>query len=189
MDQGAERIVTTCLKSPELYQWLLRFGWTILNIGKTKGTTAVFDKYAGDTEYWKDKKIEEVPACAKGLLYKGTYIDDKIKILQAGKIKFQFLEYLAGNPGIDRHELEILGYYTYRTLEDGVMASSSTITLAAVKGIDFEDKGTEQPGAMGVEMEEGPRAEEVEKENVDVAEEEAETEAEKIEGPRNAIDA
>lgn len=55
--KGAKSMVTTCLKSPELYQWLLRFGGTILNIGKTKGATAMFEKYTEDIEYWKNKKI------------------------------------------------------------------------------------------------------------------------------------
>lgn len=32
---GAEKMIGTCLKSPELYQWLLRFRGTILNIEKT----------------------------------------------------------------------------------------------------------------------------------------------------------
>lgn len=183
LEQGAEKMVTTCLKSPELYQWLLRFGGTILNIGKTQGASAVFHKYAEDTEYWKDKKIEDVPGCARGLLYKGTYIDDKIKMLQAGRIKFQFLEYLAANPGVDRHELENLGYYAYRTLADGAMASSSTVTPAAAEGIDFEDKDAEQPVAMGAEVKEGPGVEEAEKGTADVAEEETgiAPEAEKIE--------
>lgn len=94
-------MVTTYLKSLEIYQLLLRFGGTILNIRKTKGATTVFEKYEEDTEYWKNKKIEEVPGCARGLLYKRTYKNDKIKMLQAGRIKFQFLEYLATNPGID----------------------------------------------------------------------------------------
>lgn len=91
VEKGAKGMVITYLKSPELYQWLLRFGRTILNIGKIKGATAVFEKYAKDTEYWKNKKMKEVPGCARGLLYKGTYIDDKIKIHQAERIKFRFL--------------------------------------------------------------------------------------------------
>lgn len=74
-------MVATCLKSPELYEWLLRFGATILNIGKTLGAIAVFSKYAEDVEYWKGKNVEDVPGCSKGLMYKGTYIDDKIKML------------------------------------------------------------------------------------------------------------
>lgn len=81
VEKRAESMVTTCLKSPELYQWLLRFGRIILNIGKTKGATAVFEKYAEGTEYWKNKKIEKMPGCSRGLPYKGTYIDDKIKML------------------------------------------------------------------------------------------------------------
>lgn len=81
-----------------------------------------------------------MPGCSRGLLYKGTYIDDKIKLLQTGKIKFQFLEYLPVNLGVDRHELENLGYYAYRTLADGAMESSSIVTPAAIEGIDFEDK-------------------------------------------------
>lgn len=168
VEKRAESMVTTCLKSPELYQWLLRFGEIILNIGKTKGATAVFEKYAEDTEYWKNKKIDEVPGCSRGLLYKRTYIDDKIKMMETGRIKFQFLEYLAANIGIDRHELEKLGYYAYRTLEDGAMASSLTVTPAAVEGMDFEDKDAGQPSAMEEENEEGPEAEETEKERPEV---------------------
>lgn len=48
--KGVESMVTTCLKSPELYQWVLRFGGTILNIKKTKGVTAMFEKYGDDIE-------------------------------------------------------------------------------------------------------------------------------------------
>lgn len=54
-------MVGTCLKFPELYQWLLHFGGAILNIGKTQGATVVFYKYAEDTEYWQGKKVEDVP--------------------------------------------------------------------------------------------------------------------------------
>lgn len=56
VEKGAESMVATCLKSLELYQWLLRFGGTILNIGKTQGATYVFEKHANDVEYWKNKK-------------------------------------------------------------------------------------------------------------------------------------
>lgn len=122
-------------------------------------------------EYWKEKKVEEVLGCSRGLLYKGTSTDDKIKMLQAGRIKFQFLEYLAANLGVDWHELENLGYYAYRTLADGAMASSSTATLATAEGIDFEDKGVEQPVGIGADMKEGPGAEETGKDTADVAEE------------------
>lgn len=81
-----------------------------------------------------------MPGCSRELLYKGTYIDNKIKLLQTGRIKFQFLEYLVVNLGVDHHELENLGYYAYRALADGAKASSSIVTPAAVEGMDFEDK-------------------------------------------------
>lgn len=60
-----------------------------------------------------------------------------ITLLQAGRIKFQFLEYLSVNPGINLHELENLAYYAYRTMVNGAMASA-TVTLATVEGVDFE---------------------------------------------------
>lgn len=120
--------MATCLKSPELYQWLLRFAGLILNIRLTREATAVFEKYAGDKEYWKDKKIQDIPSCTRGLHYKETYMDDKIMLLQVRRIKFQFLEYLAANPGIGLHELENLSYYAYETIADGAMAFSLTVT-------------------------------------------------------------
>lgn len=49
--RGTKSMVATCLKAPELYQWLLRFRGTILNIGRTQGATAVFQKYAKNVEY------------------------------------------------------------------------------------------------------------------------------------------
>lgn len=58
----------------------------ILNIGKTKGIIAVFENYADDVDYWKGKKVKDVPGCARRMIYRGTYIDDKIKMLQAGKL-------------------------------------------------------------------------------------------------------
>lgn len=61
VEKDAESMVATCLKAPKLYQWLLRFRGTILNIGMTKGATAVFQKYTEDVEYWKEKRVEEVP--------------------------------------------------------------------------------------------------------------------------------
>lgn len=172
LEKGAESMVATCLKAPELYQWHLRFGGTILNIGKTQGATVVFQKYAEDVEYWKEKKVEKMPSCARELLYKGTYINDKIKMLQAGRIKFQFLEYLPANLGIDRYELENLGYYAFRTLADGAMSSSPTVTPIAGEGIDFEEKDVGQLATVGAEIKEGPNAEEAEKDTADVTLEE-----------------
>lgn len=140
IEKGSEAMVVTCLKAPELYQWLLRFARSILNIGRTREASSVFDKYVKDKEYWKDKKIEDILGCTRRLTYKETYIDDKITLLQAGRIKFQFLEYLSANPGISFHELENFSYYAYRTMADGARASSSTVTPATVEGVDFEDK-------------------------------------------------
>lgn len=118
-------MVITCLKASELYQWLIRFAGSILNIGCIRGARAVFNKYTEYHAYWKNKKIEVIPSYTKGLKYKETYIDDMITLLQTGKIKFQFLEYLSTNPGINLHELENLAYYAYRTMADGAMPSSS----------------------------------------------------------------
>lgn len=102
----------------------------------------MFNKYAEYHAYWKNKKIEEIPSYTKGLKYKETYIDDMITLLQTRKIKFQFLEYLSTNPGINLHKLENLVYYAYKTMADGAMASSSTVTLVTVEGVDFEGKET-----------------------------------------------
>lgn len=63
---------------------------------------------------------------------KDTYIDDNIALLQAGRIKFQFLEYLSANSGMSCRELENLLHYAYRSLVDGAMASSSTVTPTPV---------------------------------------------------------
>lgn len=82
--------------------------------------------------------------------------------------------------------MENLGYYAYRTLEDGAMASSSTAMLAATKGIDFEEKEEEQPEQMEATMTEGPGAEETGNDVVDVVEEVTEKEPEakeSTEGP------
>lgn len=47
---------------------LLRFVGSILNIGLTKGATTVFDRYAEDKEYWKDKKIQDIPNIQKAYI-------------------------------------------------------------------------------------------------------------------------
>lgn len=52
-----------------------------MNIGCTNGSKAMFNKYAGDQEYWKYKRIEGISSCTKGLTYKDTYIDDMITLL------------------------------------------------------------------------------------------------------------
>lgn len=53
------------------------------------------------------------------------------------------------------HELENLLHYAYRSLADGPMASSSTVTPTPVKGMDFEEKEAKDVEAAGVEVEEG----------------------------------
>lgn len=83
----------------------------------------------------------------QGLKYKETYIDDMIPLLQADRIKFQFLEYLSANPGINLHELENLAYYAYKTMVDGVIASA-TVTPALVEGVDFEDNEVGKVNAL-----------------------------------------
>lgn len=97
---------------------------------------------------------------------------------------------MADNLGIDRHELKKLGYYAYRTLVDGAMASSLTVTPVAVEEMDFEDKDAWQPGAIEEEKEEGPEAEGTEKETIGVVEEEAKMRPKtvNIEGLVNAWD-
>lgn len=91
------------------------------------------------------------------------------------------------NPGMDWYELENLGYYAYRTLADGAMASSSTMTPAAGEGINFEEKDAGNR-LLGAETEKESEAEGTEKESIVVVEKEGEVapNAEKIEGPRDA---
>lgn len=90
---------------------------------------------------------------------------------------------------MDRHKLENWGYYSYRNLTDGAMASSSVATLVAAEGLDFEDKGTKQPVQMQAPTTEGPGAGEASKDVEDVAGETTrkESEAKKsVVGPENA---
>lgn len=88
------------------------------------------------------------------------------------------------------HEFENLLHYVYKSLAEGAMASSSTVTPTSVEGMYFEDKEPKNVEAVGGEVEESPGAEGAEKETSDAAEKETETapEAEKVEGPRNAGD-
>lgn len=70
-------------------------------------------------------------------------------------MKFQFLEYLSANPGISFHELEIILYYAYRTMEDSAMTSTSIVTYATVEGIDFEENEIDNVNAQGMVTKEG----------------------------------
>lgn len=82
-------------------------------------------------------------------------MDDKITLLQSRRVKFQFLEYLSANPGINLHELENLSYFAYRSIANGAVASSSTITPRTVEGINFEEKEARKVDAVSEEVEEG----------------------------------
>lgn len=109
-------------------------------------------------------------------------------LLQSGRIKFQFLEYLVANPVIGFHELENLSYDAYRTMAFRATTSSSTVTPTMVAGIDFENKeagNISTASAMvetgiGSEGEQKKAAEGVEKETEDVAK------AKNVEDPGNA---
>lgn len=142
----------------------------------------MFNKYSGNQDYWKDKKINNVPNCAKGQMYGDTYIDDKIGHLQSGKIKFQFLEYIATNSGIGLHELENLSYYTYRTFEEGAMAILAVVTPMTLIGVGFEEKESSSATAQG-----GP-AEEVTKLDIEGTSKDDEVMTEDVTGDDNVED-
>lgn len=100
-------------------------------------------------------------------------MDDKITLLQSGRVKFQFLEYLSANPGINLHELENLSYFACRSIANGAVTSSSTITPRRIEEIDFEEKEARNVDVASGEVEEGAGKEGEEKETIDPTEEEA----------------
>lgn len=92
------------------------------------------------------------------------------------------------NPGINRHELENICYYAYRTLADEAIASSSTVTPPTGERGDFEDTEAEPVAGGGAEKKKGAMAEEREKDTTRVAEVATgmEPEVETNESSRNA---
>lgn len=92
--EGAGLVARTCLRSPEVYEWLLEFSGVLINIGYSTGVKAV---YATNLE---DKDPNDFKDFAKGDVGAGEQIKRRVERLRFGQMNFEFLEYLSTNPGL-----------------------------------------------------------------------------------------
>lgn len=92
--EGAGIAAQTCLRSPEIYNWLLEFVGVMINIGYSTRVKAMY------TTHLKSKNPKDFPDFAKGDVDAADQIKRRIERLRSGQMGLEFLEYLAANPGL-----------------------------------------------------------------------------------------
>lgn len=106
--EGARIAAHTCLRSLEIYNWLLEFVGVMINIGYSTRVKAMY------TTHLKNKNPKDFPDFTKGDVDAADQIKRMIERLRSGQIDLEFLEYLAANPGL---LLSRSGKWTWQHIE------------------------------------------------------------------------
>lgn len=128
--EGAGLVMRTCLRSPEVYDWLLSFASAMMNIGYSNGVKAVF------AAHLKDKDPREFKDFAKGDVDTGEQLKRRVERFRCGQMLFDFLEYLAANTRLFFEELREMETAAYRRLDGsygGMVEPSEAAAGAALE--------------------------------------------------------
>lgn len=123
--EGAGLVVRTCLKSPEVYEWMFNFASVMMSVGYSNGVRAVFAMHL------KVKYPKEFKDFGKGDVNAGEQIKKRVERFRSRQMHFEFLEYLAENPGLSAEELQEIEIAAYRRL-DGSYGGVVEVSLAIV---------------------------------------------------------